>query len=54
VCSAIVFSDLISLSIGMYGVLDLLADRITLGMSGGLRIRVLQDVDVRRPESFAA
>jgi HK97 family phage major capsid protein len=56
VCSAIIFGNFADLLIGMWGVLDVLADRTTLGKSGGLRIRVLQDVDVavRHPESFAA
>jgi HK97 family phage major capsid protein len=46
------FSDLI---IGQWGVLDVLVDPYTLGTSGGIRIRVMQDVDVaiRHAESFA-
>jgi HK97 family phage major capsid protein len=46
------FSDLI---IGQWGVLDVLVDPYTLGTSGGIRIRVIQDVDVaiRHAESFA-
>ena len=56
VCSAIIFGNWADLLIGMWGVMDVLADRVTLGKSGGLRIRVLQDVDVsvRHPESFAS
>lgn len=46
------FGDLI---IGQWGVLDVLVDPYTLGTSGGIRIRVMQDVDiaVRHSESFA-
>jgi hypothetical protein len=46
------FGDLI---IGQWGVLDVLVDPYTLGTSGGIRIRLMQDVDiaVRHAESFA-
>ena len=46
------FSDLI---IGQWGVLDVMVDPYTLGTSGGIRIRVMQDIDIaiRHVESFA-
>lgn len=46
------FGDLI---IGQWGVLDVLVDPYALGKSGGIRIRVMQDIDVavRHAESFA-
>lgn len=46
------FGDLI---IGQWGVLDVLVDPYTQGTSGGIRIRLMQDVDVaiRHAESFA-
>ncbi len=46
------FNDII---IGMWGVLDIEVDKATLAASGGLVLRVFQDVDVaiRHPESFA-
>jgi HK97 family phage major capsid protein len=46
------FGDLI---IGQWGVLDVLVDPYTLGTSGGIRIRLMQDVDIaiRHAESFA-
>lgn len=46
------FNDVI---IGTWGVLDIEVDKATLAASGGLVLRVFQDVDVavRHPESFA-
>jgi HK97 family phage major capsid protein len=54
VCSAIFFANWADLLIGEWGVLDIQADPYALGLSGGLRVRFLQDVDVavRHPESF--
>ena len=51
----ILFGNWNDLIIGEWGVLDVLVDPYTLGTSGGIRIRVLQDVDtaVRHPESFS-
>ncbi|WP_341755596.1 phage major capsid protein [Candidatus Tisiphia endosymbiont of Ptychoptera albimana] len=51
----ILFGNFADLIIGQWGVLDVLVDPYTLGTSGGIRIRVMQDVDiaVRHAESFA-
>ncbi|WP_417904522.1 phage major capsid protein [Candidatus Tisiphia endosymbiont of Micropterix aruncella] len=51
----ILFGNFADLIIGQWGVLDVLVDPYTLGTSGGIRIRVMQDVDiaVRHSESFA-
>ena len=45
------FSDVV---IGMWGVLDIMADTATKAASGGLVMRVFQDVDIaiKRPQSF--
>jgi len=46
------FNDVI---IGMWGVLDIMVDTATKAASGGIVLRVFQDVDVaiRHPKSFA-
>ena len=51
----IIFGNFNDLIIGQWGVLDILVDPYTLGSSGGIRIRVMQDVDIaiRHSESFA-
>ena len=45
------FSDML---IGMWGVLDLMPDKAKLAASGGLVLRIFQDVDIaiRHPQSF--
>lgn len=50
----IIFGNFSDVLIGMWGVLDLVVDRATKVASGGLVLRVFQDVDVavRHPESF--
>jgi len=52
--NGILFGDFSSCMIGMWGVLDLMADTATKAASGGLVLRVFQDVDVgvRHIESF--
>lgn len=51
----IVFGNFANLLIGFWGVLDVMSDPYTKAASGGLVIRVFQDVDVavRRGEAFA-
>ena len=53
--NTIIFGNFADLIIGQWGVMDVLVDPYTLGTSGGLRIRVMQDVDlaIRHAESFA-
>lgn len=53
--SAILFGNFADILIGHWGVLDVLVDPYTLGLSGGVRIRAMMDVDIalRHPESFA-
>ena len=53
--NSILFGNFVDLIIGQWGVMDVLVDPYTLGTSGGIRIRVMQDVDmaIRHPESFA-
>lgn len=55
-CSAIFFGNWSDLMIAFWTGVDLLVDPYTLGKSGGLRVRALQDCDVqvRRAQSFAA
>jgi HK97 family phage major capsid protein len=50
-----VFGDFTQLVIGMWGVLDIVADTATKAAAGGLVLRAFQDVDigVRHAESFA-
>lgn len=52
--NGILFGDFSSIVIGMWGVLDLVTDTATKAASGGLVLRVFQDVDVavRHIESF--
>lgn len=54
--STIIFGNFADLIIGQWGVMDVLVDPYTLGTSGGIRIRIMQDVDVavRHAESFVA
>jgi len=54
--SSTIFGDWRDLIIGTWGALDLNVDKTTLGKSGGVRIIVLQDVDIalRHPGSFSA
>lgn len=57
ICSAIVFGNWSDLLIGMWGVLEILANPYGTGYgSGDIEVRSLQsvDIDVRHPESFAA
>ncbi len=51
----LIMGDFSQLMIGMWGVLDVNPDTATNAASGGLVLRVFQDVDVavRHPESFA-
>ncbi len=51
----LLFGDFSSLIIGMWGVLDMLPDQAAKAASGGLVIRVFQDIDmaIRHTESFA-
>lgn len=53
--NSLLFGNFGDLIIGQWGVMDVLVDPYTLGTSGGIRIRVMQDVDlaVRHAESFA-
>ncbi len=55
VCSAIIFGNWKDLVIGFWGGLDINVDRSTHSASGGVRIVVMQDVDVaiRNAESFS-
>ena len=52
--NGILFGDFSSLLIGMWGVMDVMADKATKAASGGLVMRVFQDADVgvRHIESF--
>lgn len=52
--NGILFGDFSSCLIGMWGVMDVMADTATKAASGGLVLRVFQDVDVgvRHIESF--
>ena len=52
--NTLVFGNWADVLIGMWGVLDVMVDPYAKGASGGLVIRVFQDIDVaiRRPESF--
>lgn len=56
VCSAIFYGNWSDLIIAFWSGVDLLVDPYTLGKSGALRVRALQDCDVqvRRAQSFAA
>ncbi len=56
VCSAAFFGNWSDLVLAFWSGVDLLVDPYTLGKSGGVRVRALQDCDVqlRRPQSFAA
>lgn len=51
----VIFGNFNDVIIGTWGVLDIEVDKATLAASGGLVLRVFQDVDVavRHPESFA-
>jgi len=51
----LLFGNFADLIIGQWGVLDVLVDPYALGTSGGIRIRLMQDIDIaiRHPESFA-
>ena len=53
--SSLVFGNWSDILIGHWGILDVLVDPYTLGLSGGIRVRAMMDVDVavRHPESFA-
>jgi HK97 family phage major capsid protein len=53
--NTIIFGNFADLIIGQWGVMDVLVDPYTLGTSGGIRIRIMQDVDlaIRHAESFA-
>ncbi len=50
----LVFGNFSDVAIGMWGVLDVVPDRATKAASGGLMMRVFQDIDVaiKRPQSF--
>ena len=52
---AIIAGDWSSILLGLWSGVDIKPDEVTLGDSGGLVLRVFQDVDVllRRPEAFA-
>lgn len=56
VCSGVFFGNWADLVLAFWSGVDLLVDPYTLGKSGGVRVRALQDCDVqlRRPQSFAA
>ena len=56
VCSAVIFGNFSDWLIGMWGAMDLFAEKVTLGDSGGLVVRVFQDMDTapRHAESFSA
>ncbi|WP_342270608.1 phage major capsid protein [Rickettsia endosymbiont of Orchestes rusci] len=51
----LLFGNFADLIIGQWGVLDVLVDPYALGTSGGIRIRLMQDIDIaiRHAESFA-
>ncbi|WP_341790619.1 phage major capsid protein [Rickettsia endosymbiont of Polydrusus tereticollis] len=51
----LLFGNFADLIIGQWGVLDVLVDPYALGTSGGIRIRLMQDIDIaiRHVESFA-
>ena len=50
----LVFGNFSDVAIGMWGVLDVVPDKATKAASGGLVMRVFQDIDVviKRPQSF--
>jgi HK97 family phage prohead protease len=52
--NSIIFGNFNDLLIGMWGILDVMPDEAAKAASGGLVLRVFQDVDVavRHPESF--
>jgi len=52
--NSIIFGNFSELLIGLWGVLDVMPDKATKAASGGMVLRVFQDVDiaVRHPESF--
>lgn len=54
VANSILFGDFTQLIVGMWGVLDMVADTSTKVASGGLVIRMFQDMDfgVRQPTAF--
>lgn len=56
VCSATVFGNFRDLLIGEWSGLDMLVDPYTLGLDGGLRVIVHQDIDflIRHAASFSA
>ncbi|WP_263079496.1 phage major capsid protein [Endozoicomonas sp. Mp262] len=51
----ILFGNFADVAIGMWGVLDVMPDKATKAASGGLVMRVFQDLDivVKQPKSFA-
>ncbi|MCC8368536.1 MAG: phage major capsid protein [Rickettsia endosymbiont of Oxypoda opaca] len=51
----LLFGNFADLIIGQWGVLDVLVDPYALGTSGGIRIRLMQDINIaiRHVESFA-
>ncbi|MCC8369474.1 MAG: phage major capsid protein [Rickettsia endosymbiont of Oxypoda opaca] len=51
----LLFGNFADLIIWQWGVLDVLVDPYALGTSGGIRIRLMQDIDIaiRHVESFA-
>ena len=56
VASAMIFGNYSDWLIGMWGAMDLFAEKVTLGDSGGLVVRIFQDMDTaaRHAESFSA
>ncbi|GAA4652387.1 hypothetical protein GCM10023116_46710 [Kistimonas scapharcae] len=50
----LMFGNFADVAIGMWGVLDVMPDKATKAASGGLVMRVFQDVDIviKRPQSF--
>ena len=50
----LLFGNFADVAIGMWGVLDVMPDKATKAASGGLVMRVFQDVDIviKRPQSF--
>jgi len=53
--SSIVFGNWSELILAHWNALDILVDPYTMGLSGGIRIRVMMDIDIsiRHPQSFA-
>ena len=51
----LLFGNFSDVAIGMWGVLDVVADKATKAASGGLVMRVFQDIDivVKQPKSFS-